>query len=103
LYAEQGRYRLVVFVATNVAFPTADQTLTAKGAQKLARSGALVLQSEEAKQQYTPEFRTTALIYEFVKANKQEAKFVSPSQMQGWNHLEKARIVAALRDISKSQ
>jgi hypothetical protein len=103
LYAERGRYRLVTFVVTDMSFPTSDQTLTAKRASDLARRGALVLQAEEASQTYTPQFHTTALIYEFVKTNRPEAQFVNPSSLPGWNHLEKAKIVAALKNLPKAQ
>lgn len=103
LYAEPGRYRVVVLVVSDEPFSAATQTTaTPKQLQSLMGDGLNTLPAALARESYSKEHVTTALIYEFRKVPKGEPEFVAPSALQGRDHLVQARIWAALSGAQKN-
>jgi hypothetical protein len=102
LYAEPGRYRLVVLVVSDVPFSTSGGYLTASEASDLAGRGANALPKELARQAYSARHQCTALIYEFRKMPNREPEFVAPSPLPGRDHLVRANIWAALAGAQKN-
>lgn len=96
LYADPGRYRLVVLVISDVPFSATGGYLTASDASDLASVGLNALPKTLADEIYSPNHRCTALIYEFRKGSNAEPELVTPSPLPGRDHLTRARIWAAL-------
>jgi hypothetical protein len=95
LFAPQGRYRLVVFVITDVSFSASGGFITASEASDLAMRGANTLARDISAIRYSADHHCTALIYEFEKTNT-DPQLVVPSRLPGREHLIRARIWAAL-------
>jgi hypothetical protein len=95
--AQQGRYRIIVFIVTNQAFSAADKTISAEEAGEWVRKGAFNLPEAIREVNYTPEHFCEALIYEFDQPSRDNpADFKAPSELQGETHLRKAKIWSAL-------
>jgi hypothetical protein len=102
LYAEPGRYRLVVLIVSDVPFSATGGYLTAGEASDLASRGANALPQDIADQRYSSRHLCTALIYEFRKVPDGPPEFVAPSPLQGQEHLVRAKIWSALLSAQKN-
>ena len=102
LYAEPGRYRLVVLVVSDLPFTATGGFLTASDASNLASRGANALPQALGAERYSANHRCTALIYEFRKVPSGEPEFVAPSPLRGHDHLLRANIWAALQAAAKN-
>lgn len=101
LYAQPGRYRLVVLIVSDVPFSATGGYLTASDASDLASRGVNVLPKALADEIFSINHRCTALIYEFRKGAKKELEFVTPSPLLGRDHLVQAKIWSALEGVQK--
>ena len=101
LYAEPGRYRLVVLIVSDRPFSASGGYLTASEASDLASRGVNALPQDVADERYSPRHLCTALIYEFRKVPDAPPEFVAPSPLQGYDHLVRANIWAALAAAQK--
>jgi hypothetical protein len=102
LYADPGRYRLVVLIVSDVPFAANGGYLTQSDAAKLLGRGVNTLPEPVAEHQYSSRHRCTALIYEFRKSATPNSELVVPSPLPGRDHLMKARIWAALQGAQKN-
>ena len=105
LYADPGRYRLVVFAVTNVPFSMAEAGpgMTAGEASRLAERGANVMPPGAASRAYSSAHRCTAIIYEFRKTGDSNAELVLPSAMAARDHLVKGQVWAALENALRQK
>jgi hypothetical protein len=95
--AQEGRYRVIVFIVTNQPFSAADKTVSAEEAREWVQEGAFNLPQTIKEVDYTPEYYCEALIYEFDQlARDNPAVLKVPSELQGETHLRKAKIWSAL-------
>ena len=101
LYAEPGRYRLVVLIVSDTPFAANGGYLTAGEAADLASKGVNTLPQNVADQRYSLRHNCTALIYEFRKVPDAPPEFVAPSPLQGREHLVRAKIWSALLPAQK--
>jgi hypothetical protein len=103
LFAEVGRYRLVVLVITDVSISASGPFITAGQAAEMADKGFMDLPPTVAQMEYSANHRSTALIYEFRKRRTGDPEFVKPSPLPGRDHLVKARIWAAIENILRTR
>jgi len=97
IFADAGRYRLVIFVVTDQSFAASGPDMSSKDATELTRKGTVTLPTSIAEISYSAQHRCTALVYEFKKTKAVEPEFVLPSPLSGREHLVKARMWAALQ------
>lgn len=92
--APRGRYRVIVFIVTDLAFAQQKKEPTRAEATEWLNSGTMTLPQSIAARAYSAEYYTTALIYEFERgADGDDAAFLKiPSDLQGKTHLERAGI-----------
>jgi hypothetical protein len=96
LYADPGRYRVIVFMIQDEPFaPSPDKTITGAQARKLLSGGANVL-PPQVSQRSAKASHCTALVYEFENDGSALRK-VESSRLTGMEHLEKAGLLAALK------
>lgn len=103
LFAEAGRYRLVVLVVTDVSISATGPYITAGQAAEMADNGVMDLPPSVAAREFSADHRSTALIYEFRKRRTGEPEFVKRSPLPGRDHLIKARIWAAIENILRTR
>jgi len=94
--APAGHYRVFVFVVTDVPYNQSEARIGRSEAQRWMRSGLTQLPADVGSLPYGPQYRTTALVYEFSKVAKKPATLVAPSKASASAHLQKARIWDAL-------
>ncbi len=95
--APPGHYRVIVFVVTKLEFTATAQEPSAREAGDWLAAGLLRLPAQIGREQYTAEYYTSALIYEFVRErDSQQATVKTPSDFLGRTHLEKAGVWRAL-------
>ena len=93
--ANPGYYRVIVFVISPHPFSQGENKLSSEEAEDWLRAGLNKLPESIAEKSYSSKYISTALIYEFEKANTSEAKKIdqkTPSSLQGTDHLVKAGI-----------
>jgi hypothetical protein len=92
---EPGYYRVIVFIVTNQPWLLTEEKPTAEEAEKWL--GSRWLPDSVGNLAYGPDYRTTALVYEFKKVSKDaDATFVELSLASADDHLYKAGISASL-------
>jgi hypothetical protein len=94
--APSGYYRVIVFVVTDTPFSRGETGPTEDEARRWLDTGLNKLPASFSELTYGPDYRTTALIYQFKTLSKQPATLVSPSLASGRTHLERAHIWDAL-------
>ncbi|HMX10679.1 MAG TPA: hypothetical protein PKE61_07170 [Burkholderiaceae bacterium] len=95
--AQPGHYRVIVFVATDQPWQRDAASPTGRQAERWLAEGLSDLPPEIGRQAYGEDHRTTALVYEFVKASQNDAAvLVENSSMPARQHLDRAGIVDAL-------
>lgn len=96
--APRGRYRIIVFIVTDLPVTQEKKEPTRAEATEWLTSGALILPPSIGGQPYSGDYYTTALIYEFERgAGDQSAALKIPSDLPGKTHLERAGIWSKLR------
>ena len=94
--AQKGRFRIIVFVVTDVSLTTTGERISRAEAEGWPRGGAKSLPPHLADVDYSPNHRTTALIYEFQQTSSTEPVIADPSGHQGRHHLTMAGIIREL-------
>jgi hypothetical protein len=92
--APPGRYRVIVFIVTDVPLSQAGEKPTEDEAQRWLNAGVLQLPESIGRMTYDAQhYNTTALIYEFEKPSTTAPPvFVPNSRLLGDTHLERAGI-----------
>lgn len=93
--APKGHYRVIVFVVTDKIFGPSPQVVSPEEAQAWLSTGSMELPPEIGVQPYTKNHYCKALIYEFEQSNHKPIPKI-PSDLQGEDHLKKARLWSAL-------
>jgi hypothetical protein len=91
-FVDPGRYRLIVFVFSDVPFSQSARQVSEGEARIWLRSGGNILPPEIAAQAFNG--HCTALIYEFASDDRGVRRVDSP--LTGKQHLEKAGVLALL-------
>jgi hypothetical protein len=89
--APTGRYRVIVFVITDLPFHQSPDTTTRDEAVSWLRQGANVLPGVLARMTYRGEYNTSALIYDFVKGTG-DARLMNPSEIDAQTHLVRSKL-----------
>lgn len=97
--APTGHYRIIAFVVTDQQWNRTGQPPTESEANYWFDSGMVRLPPPIRASRYGRDFRTTALVYEFVKRRGHEATFVRDSRTSGPDHLRRAGITEALSTV----
>ena len=95
LTAPTGRYRLLVFVITDEQFSESSEEVTRSEAMDWLRSGVNDIPTVVAQMAHGAGYRTTALIYDFVKGGGQ-AQLLRPSDIDAQTHLVRSKLWAYL-------
>ena len=95
--ARPGYYRVIVFIVTSHPFSQSSVKITSEEVDQWLSGGLNRLPENIGSREFTPMHQCTALIYEFRRTAGQRAVFVDPSEITGEVHLERAGLLAALR------
>jgi hypothetical protein len=96
-FARAGYYRVIVFIATPLAFVEGEIPPTADEATAWVQGGLNTLPTASQNLPYTDDFTLTALIYEFQHGGSgATAEQLVPSRLPGRTHLERGRIISLL-------
>jgi hypothetical protein len=88
-----GYYRVIVFIVTNRPWPRTGEKPTGGEAEQWLAKGFTWLPKSIGELPYGPDYRTTALVYEFKKVSKDANAFLlEPSATSADDHLKKAGI-----------
>ena len=89
--APSGYYRVIVFIVTNQPWSRPGEKPTGREAERWLAKGFNWLPQSIGKLTYEPDYRTTALVYEFQKVSRDtDATFLEPSLISADDHLKKA-------------
>lgn len=95
--AQPGYYRVIVFIVTNQAWSRTGKRPTGDEAERWLAKGFNRLPRSIGDLPYDPDYRTTALVYEFKKVSQDAAAtFLEPSLTSADEHLKKAGIIDPL-------
>ncbi|WP_375765022.1 hypothetical protein NR798_25235 [Archangium gephyra] len=96
--APPGRFRVIALVVTAEELQFSDETLSRSEATTLLR-GPRRLASSVAQRPLTSDHQVYALIYEFTKRRSEpEGQFVRDSELTGFQHLQAAGLLRAMRE-----
>ena len=91
--ATPGYYRVIVFIVTNQPWSRTGERPTGEEAERWLAEGFNWLPRYIGELTYGPDYRTTALVYEFKKVSRDtDATFLEPSPTSADDHLKKAGI-----------
>jgi len=95
--ADPGYYRVLVFTVTPQPFVQKERTVSRSEASAWLHGGASKLPESIASREYTQDYLTTALVYEFEQPGRgQQPFFHTAPLVPGEAHLRQARIWSAL-------
>ena len=95
--AQPGYYRAIVYVVTDQPWSRTGELPTARAAEQWLAQGFTRLPADVGAMPYGPEYRTTALVYEFTKASQEAAaSLVETSPVSADDHLKKAGVADPL-------
>lgn len=95
--AQPGYYRVIVFIVTDQPWSRTGEQPTGEEAERWLAEGFNWLPRSIGQLTYGPDYKTTALVYEFKKVSQDaEAKFIDTSPTSADDHLEKAGIARPL-------
>jgi len=97
-FADPGLFRIVVFVVTPHPFPRSGEVIERDDAMDWLRDGLNRLPPSVENQDYTDEFRITALIYQFEKPETGEPR-LSRSNITGEGHLVGSGFLSKLENL----
>lgn len=101
--SKPGKYRVLVFVVTDIPFSLNGDSIGPAVAQEWVFGGRVFLPRGMQSTVYDVRHRTTALIYEFARPPKIDPYLVIPSSQTGREHLLKSGIWAALEPIGPAK
>ena len=91
--ATPGYYRVIVFIVTKQPWSRTGERPTGEEAERWLAEGFNWLPRYIGELDYGPDYRTTALVYEFKKVSRDtHASFLEPSPTSADDHLKKAGI-----------
>lgn len=95
LFADPGRFRLIVFIISDQPFAATGKALTAPQGEELLLRGfnAPLL---DPKWPFSRRHEVSVLVYEFEKKRNHDAVQVTPGKLLARTHLEKANVWAGL-------
>jgi hypothetical protein len=94
LHADPGSYRTLVFVVTNKPVTSTAAAMSSDVAKELVVEGATDLPQAFAEARFRPDYRVTALIYEFSRTSVgKPAQFSRPSARPAAQQLRLAKIL----------
>lgn len=93
--APKGRYRVIVFVVTDMNLIQSEKTVSPEEAMAWLKRGCMEFPPEIGHYPYTNRHYCKAFIYEFEQKDH-NAILKNPSNLQGREHLEKAKLWSAL-------
>lgn len=96
-FAPEGRYRQVMFVVTDRPVGAGGWTLTSNAATELLNEGSPDLIGPSRTVAFGPNYRVTALIYEFRKQGANQAAVSVPGRWNASTHLTRSGLMANLR------
>jgi hypothetical protein len=89
--AQPGYYRVIVFIITNQPWSRTGEKPTRGETERWLAQGFNWLPPSIGELTYGPDYRTTALVYEFKKVSKDtDAALLNPSSISADDHLKKA-------------
>lgn len=95
--AQEGHYRIIVFIVTSQPFGQTPQAVTPDEANAWVAKGSQVLPATYRELPYTDNHYCIALIYEFEQATRDhEVVFKELSELHGIDHLKKSQLWKAL-------
>lgn len=98
--APEGHYRVIVFVVTDQPWQRTGPVPNSSVAEKWLSSGWTRLPEQVRQRDYSPQFVTTVLVYEFRKTtDHSDASFIETGRLPAEEHLERAGIIRALTRI----
>jgi hypothetical protein len=97
-FANEGHYRIIVFLVTSDNVQMTDRIMLMSEGQDFLSSGLNRLPSQFDSMPFTENHYCTALIYEWYKVEHEEAKFMEPSKFLGQYHLAKNKFVEYLEE-----
>lgn len=91
--ATPGYYRVIVFIVTNQPWSRSGEKPTGEEAERWLAEGFNWLPLHIGELTYGPDYRTTALVYEFKKVSRDtDAALLEPCPTSAEDHLQKAGI-----------
>jgi hypothetical protein len=85
--ADEGYYRIVVFILTDEAFGSQSRSITADEATRWLSEGLNVLPADLVQRPLSEAHSCTALVYEFQKPHGQNPRLLVPSSLGAQQHL----------------
>ena len=96
LTANPGRFRVIVFILTDIPFTQTEASVSENEAVKWLSGGMNVLPPQVEAISYSKRYDVTVLIYEFEKTEDKSPQCNHPSRLGAHEHLEKSGLWAAL-------
>ncbi len=91
-HAPAGHYRAIVFIVTDAAWTQSAAAPSEAQIERWATGGVTALPEAIGAMAFSEGHRATAMIYQFRKRGQEEAKFVAPSPLSAYSHLERGRL-----------
>ncbi len=86
-FADPGLFRVVVFIVTPQPFSQSDKVVERDDAMGWLSGGLNALPTSVKNQEFTDEFKITALIYQFEKRESDEHRLLPSAALTGRDHL----------------
>ena len=98
-----GYYRMVVFIVTDQRFEAIGDPIDRDSAVSFLKRGFNDLPDIYADMIYSKRYRTTALIYEFLKDQQNKvARVITPGRLDAYSHLNKIGWYTAAERVAKT-
>ena len=96
-FPQEGRYRFIAFVVTDIPFGSKPFDFDIDDARELYILGFNVLPPEMGEMKFTDDFNVTVLIYEYYSPkSSKDAEIVLPGKIEAKKHLSKSNIWGTL-------
>ena len=97
-YAQEGHYRIIVFIVTSQPLEQAPKEVGQDEAMNWSSFGSPILPLDIGRIKYTGDYYCMAVIYEFEQTTQDhDPVFKYPSSLPGMEHLKKANLWSALK------
>lgn len=97
-FADPGLFRVVVFIVTPQPFSQSEQVVKRDDAMGWLSGGLSALPTLVKNQEFTDEFKITALIYQFEKPESDEPRLSQSENLTGRDHLAGSGLLINLED-----
>jgi hypothetical protein len=97
LFADPGRFRLVVFIMSDQPFASTGKSLAADEGQRLLSSGFNTPPQAELEETFSIGHKVSVLVYEFEKNRDHDPVQIMPGKLPARAHLEKSKVWAGLQ------